>query len=399
MGEGLGARCRKAHIHRMMPERSQPRPSAEPAEERPAATESVFDPSAILQHMPASMRGQSAVLVAILVLLIAYTLYFAAPVVIPLVLAVLLNLLLSPLVRRLRRLRIPEPAGAALVLVGFLALVGWTGYILSGPATGWIEKGPQNLALVTEKLRAIHQPVQEASKQVEQIAKGVGQDEQANVVKVQDQSWSEYFVVGTTELLTQTFIVVVLLYFLLASGDLFMRRFVRALSSGQEKRQAVEIVRAVQTDVSTYLGTVAMINAGLGAATGLAMWAIGLPNPLLWGVLAGLLNFVPYAGAMVTILVLGFVGLLSFDEIGYALLAPGLFFVLTNIEANLVTPALIGARLTLNPALVFVALVVWTWLWGIAGAVLAVPLLVTFKAFADHLQSWNGISIFLGRRD
>lgn len=382
-----------------MPERSQPRPSAESAEERPAAAESAFDPLAILQHMPASMRGQSAVLVAILVLLIAYTLYFAAPVLIPLVLAVLLNLLLSPLVRRLRRLRIPEPAGAALVLVGFLALVGWTGYILSGPATGWIEKGPQNLAVVTEKLRAIHQPVQEASKQVEQIAKEVGQDQPSNVVKVQNQSWSEYFVVGTTELLTQTFIVVVLLYFLLASGDLFMRRFVRALSSGQEKRQAVEIVRAVQTDVSTYLGTVAMINAGLGAATGLAMWAIGLPNPLLWGVLAGLLNFVPYAGAMVTMLVLGFVGLLSFDEIGYALLAPGLFFVLTNIEANLVTPALIGARLTLNPALVFVALVVWTWLWGIAGAVLAVPLLVTFKAFADHLQSWNGISIFLGRRD
>lgn len=355
----------------------------------------------LVEHLPATRRGQSAILVCILVLLVGYTLYAAAEVISPMLIAVLLNLLLSPLVYRLRRLGIPEAAGAAAVVVGLLALLGWGGYGLSGPAADWVTKAPQNFAQLEDKVRELLKPVedvQRATQQVEQLAT-VGGGAVNRKVTIRDQTWGEWLVAGSASVTAQIFIVIILLYFLLASGDLFMRRLVKALSTGKDKRRAVEIVHAVQRDVSTYLSTVTLINTGLGLATGLAMWALGMPNPVLWGVMAGLFNFVPYVGAMVTLVVLAVVGLMSFDDLGRALAAPALFFVLTNIEAYVVTPLTLGGRLTLNPALVFVALVVWSWLWGVSGAILAVPLLVTLKAFADHLDSWQIISVFLGRRD
>lgn len=351
-----------------------------------------------MAHAPATMRGQSALLLVMLVLMVLYTVYLAQDVLAPLVLAVLLNLLLSPVVARLRQFGLPEPLGAGLVVVGLLGGLGWGFYALSTPAMEWVAKAPQNLAEISDKVRALKAPVEEMRRTTEKVEE-MARVDNGPTVKVEQSSWTAFFVVGTTQLVAQGFVVVVLLYFLLAAGDLFMRRFVKALSKGSGKRHAVEIVRAVQRDVTTYLGTVSLINVGLGVATGAAMAAIGMPNPVLWGVVAAVFNFVPYAGSAVTIVVLGFVGMMTFDDLTLALLAPGIFFVLTNIEANLVTPVLLGGRLTLNPALVFVSLVVWSWMWGVAGAVLAVPLLVTLKAFADHLPSWNGISIFLGRRD
>jgi len=359
-------------------------------------------PEPLAARLIGGVRGQSSVLVAILVLLLLYTLYLAQDVLVPLVLAVLLNLLLSPLVHRMRTLlRIPEPVGAALVLLALLGVVGYGSYALSGPAAEWLGRAPHTMAEIADKVRSLKQPVedmQRATEQVQELTRVEG-GEGPRLVTIEDQSWGEFFVVGTTTLLVQGFVVLVLLYFLLASGDMFMRRMVRALSSSAKKRRAVEIVHAVQRDVTLYLGTVTMINCGLGVVTGLTMAMLGMPNPVLWGVFAGLANFIPYAGAFVTIVVLAFVGLLTFDDLGYAVLPPALFFLFTSIEANFVTPALLGGRLTLNPALVFAFLVAWGWMWGIVGAALAVPLLVTLKAFADHLPSWESISIFLGRRE
>ena len=210
---------------------------------------------------------------------------------------------------------------------------------------------------------------------------------------------AQTLVTGTTLVATQIGIVVVLLYFLLAAGDTFMRRLVRALSRSQDKRRAVGIVRAVQRDISLYLGTVTLINAGLGTATAVGMAILGLPNPVLWGAVAMTLNFIPYLGAFTTTVILAGVGLLTFNELGHALVPPAIFQVLANIESNLVTPYLLGRSLTIQPALVVLALVLWGWLWGIPGALLAVPFLVLLKIFADHIDALEGISIFLGRRD
>lgn len=356
----------------------------------------------LYRHLPSSMRAQSLMLIGLFTLLVFYTLYFAQDVLVPIFIAILFNLLLSPLVLRLRRLRLPYYAAAAVVVVGLVGALGGAGYALSGPAVEWVHRAPQSLRDIEKKVRSLKKPMQEvsqATKQVEQMAAVDPQAGSQPKVTVQQSSLPKMLAVSVSTLLTQTVIVIVLLYFLLASGDLFMRRFVKALSSGQEKRRAVEIARQMQKDVSLYLATVTMINGGLGIATGLAMWGLGMPSPVLWGVVAGLLNFIPYLGAMTTITILAVVGLLSFDSLGYGLLPAGVFFLLTNIEANLVTPYMLGRQLTLNPAIVFLALVLWGWLWGIAGALLAVPLLVTFKIFADHIESLSGVSIFLGRRE
>lgn len=347
-------------------------------------------------------RWPAAILIAILVLLVVYTLYFARDVLVPIVIAVLLKQLLSPLVVRMKRLRIPEPLAAAGIMLTLVAGLIAGGYAISGPAAEWIARAPQGMAEIERKLTALRgsvEEVQKATERVEELAKAAAPAGDTLTVTVRETTLGEYFVINTTFLVTQIVIVFVLLFFLLASGDLFMRRFVKAFSSGQEKRRAVEIVRGVQQDVATYLGTVTLINAGLGMAVAVVMWAVGMPNPVLWGALAALMNFIPYVGALAMVVILAIAALLSFDDVAHALLVPGLFFLLTNIEANLVTPSVLGRRLTLNPAIVFVSLVTWSWLWGVAGAILAVPILVAIKAVAENVEALSGISVFLGRRD
>lgn len=349
--------------------------------------------------LPPGQSGDLVALRGILILLTGYTLYATADIVAPILIAVFLALMLAPVVERLRRLGIPEGLGAAVVVVGLVAGLTWAAYGLSGPASEWLSKAPQNVAEIEDKVRAMLRPMAGVEKATRQVDRLTGGDGSGYKVTIRDQTWGEWLVAGTAGIAARLVITVILLYFLLAAGDLFMRRLVQAISTSGDKRRAVEIVRAVRRDVSTYLATLATINAALGLATGLSMWALDMPNPVLWGALAAVLNFIPYAGPLVTLMVLAIVGLMTFDDLGRALAAPGTFFVLTNIEAYVVTPFALGGRLTLNPALVFVALVVWSWLWGVSGAILAVPLLVTVKAVADHLDSWRGISIFLGRRD
>jgi predicted PurR-regulated permease PerM len=348
------------------------------------------------------VRQPSVPLNALLVLAALYTLYFARDILIPIALAVMFDLLLSPLVAKLKRFRIPEALGAGLVMMVVLGGIGWGAYALSAPAAQWMHQAPASLAQVERKLRVFKQPVQEvnqATKEVEKLTNVAPPGTKAPTVTVRDHSLAATLLSGTKLVVAQVVVVVILLYFLLASGDIFMRRLVRALSTGGDKRRAVEIMRAVRHDVTVYLGTVTLINLGVGTFTAIAMSAIGMPNPALWGAVAFILNFIPYLGALTTTAILAVVGLLSFDDVSRGLLAPALFQVVTNIESNLVTPYLLGRRLTLNPALVFLALVMWGWMWGVPGALLAVPFLVMLKIFADHTESLQAISVLLGRRD
>ena len=190
---------------------------------------------------------------------------------------------------------------------------------------------------------------------------------------------------STQSVLAGAVVMLILLYFLLASGDLFLRKLVRVLPKLSDKKRAIEIARQTERHVSTYLATVTLINMGLGLAVALAMKLVGMPNPVLWGVTAGLLNYIPYLGPIVTAGVLTLVAVLSFDELGRALIVPALYMVINGLEGYLVTPTLLGRRLTLNPVVIFTGLIFWGWLWGIPGALLAVPILATFKIFCDHI--------------
>jgi predicted PurR-regulated permease PerM len=189
----------------------------------------------------------------------------------------------------------------------------------------------------------------------------------------------------------------ILLYFLLASGDLFLRKVIKFFPKLQEKKRIVRITREVEHHTSRYLYTVTVINFSMGMSIALGMYLIGMPNPLLWGVMAGFLVFLPYIGGLMGISIVTLVAFLTFDSIGRVLLAPAIYIGLEIIQGQLVTPMVLGLRFTLNPVAIFIWLIFWGWMWGIVGAMLAFPMLTIFKILCDHVRPLTPIGEFLGR--
>ncbi|MES1210967.1 MAG: AI-2E family transporter, partial [Acidobacteriota bacterium] len=354
------------------------------------------------QRLRDAMQGpfgvRSISLTGLFILAAFYTLYFAQDFFLPIVLALLLNFLLSPVVRALKRLRIPEGLGAGLVVFGLLGGLGLGVYQLAGPAYDWAQKAPRSLRRVEAKLRDFKKPVQTMSKATEQMEKmtQVGGAKPSATVEVRTESLGERLFSQATDLAASGMIMFILLFFLLASGDLFLRKLIRVLPSLDDKKKAVEIARQIETDISAYLVTITAINVGLG----LAVWGItallNVPNPLLWGVLAMVTNYIPYVGGLIMMAVLAMVGFLTFPSLTQALMVPLSFFGLNLLESYLVTPLVLGRRLTLNPVVVFLALTFWGWLWGITGALLAVPIMVVVKIFCDHSEPLRPLGEFLG---
>jgi predicted PurR-regulated permease PerM len=349
------------------------------------------------------VRARSVPLIGLFILALLYTFYFASAFVLPIVMAVLLALVLKPLVRTLHdRLRLPEVVGSILVLFTFIGGLGIVGSFLFDPAVRWIETAPANLAEVEHKLHGLRgslQKVGEATERVERLARQEDESESVPVVEVRSRRLRDAFLEQTPGVLFAILLTVILLYFLLASGDRFLYDVVRSLPRLEAKKRAVEISREIEHNVSNYLATITVINLGLGITVSLVLYLLKMPTPLLWGAMAGLFNFVPYLGAMLTLVVLTLVALLSFDNVLYALLIPAAFFSLNLIEAYIVTPIVVGRRLLLNPVMIFVGLMFWFWLWGIAGGLLAVPILASLKIVCDHIPSLQPVGAFLGYRD
>jgi predicted PurR-regulated permease PerM len=357
-----------------------------------------------VQELAAFLQGpldvRSLSLSVLLILALGATLYIARAVLMPIVLALLLSFLLAPVVKGLARLRLPAPLGAAVVLLAILGLTGLGVYWLWEPAAQWIQQLPKSVAQIEAKVRSVKQSVEgfsEATKKVEDMAQmGNGGAESTFRVEVQRPSLTGAMLNQTLNLVATVGAITILLYFLLASGDLFLQKLVRVLPSLTDKKIAVTIVHEVQHDISHYLLTITLINAGLGGAVGLTMFWLGMPNPLLWGVMAASFNFIPYLGAITSAVILTLVALLTFDDIARALTVPGVFLILTALEGFLITPTIVGRRLTLNPVAIFIWLTFWGWLWAVPGMLLAVPLLATLKIVCDHIQPLNPVGEFLG---
>jgi predicted PurR-regulated permease PerM len=192
---------------------------------------------------------------------------------------------------------------------------------------------------------------------------------------------------------------VILLYFLLAGGDLFLQKFIKVMPHSGDKQKAVDIARATEAAVSAYLSTALIVNVAEGVVVALLLWWLDMPSPGLWGAMVACLEFVPYLGALAAVVILGLAGLATFDSVSHALLIPGSFLMVNLLQANLVTPLLLGHRLTLNPVAIFIGLTFFFWIWGVPGALLAVPLLATLKIFCDHIASLAALGEFLGERD
>ena len=331
-------------------------------------------------------------------LVLLYSVYFAREFLIPVTLAFLLNWLFAPVVRSLTRLRIPASLGAGIVLLAMIGVCGYAGYRLLTPAAAWVEKAPGSFNVVKRKLQDIMRPVEEVketTKKIEDMAK-LGEDTNAAKVEIKKPTLGEIVFSGTQSFLFWGSVTVVLLYFLLASQDLFLLKLVKVLPSLEDKKRAVEIVRQIESDVTMYLATVTLVNFGLGAAIATAMYFLGMPNPILWGVMAAVLNYIPYMGAMAGIIILTVVAILTFDDFTRILLVPSSYIALNFIETYLVTPMVVGRRLELNPVMIFIWLIFWGWVWGAIGAVLAVPMLAILKIVADHFASFAPLAEFLG---
>jgi predicted PurR-regulated permease PerM len=334
------------------------------------------------------------------VLAVVYSLHFAHELLLPITFALLLSFLLSPVVRALARLHIRPPLGAAIVMLGLLATVGLGAYELSGPVQSWATEAPQTLASARERLGKLIKPFERFSRTAEEVenATGSGADAGREVVVRGPSLISRLF--GTTQrFLTGALEVAILLYFLLASGDLFLQKLVKVLPNVRDKRKAVEIARATESSISTYLLTTAFVNITEGIAVALAMYLLGMPNPALWGALVAVFEFIPYLGATAMVLILTIAALTTFDSTGQALLIPAAFLGINLIQGNLVSPTLLGHRLALNPVAIFVGLAFWYWVWGIPGAFLAVPLMATLKIVCDHVEALASFGEFLGGRD
>jgi predicted PurR-regulated permease PerM len=341
---------------------------------------------------------RSIAITGLLVLAVLYTLYFAKAFLLPIVLAVLLDFLLSPVVRTLKRAKIPEPAGAALVLLALLGAVGFAGYSLAGPAREWMARAPETLAKVQIGLRDLRKPVEQVTKTAEQVeAATEGAKTGPQEVVVRGPRLSERLFGTTQTLLTGALETLILLYFLLAAGDLFLQKLIKVLPLLRDKKKAVAIARETEASISTYLFTVAMVNVVLGFAIALVMTLIGMPNALLWGALAAIAEFIPYVGATVLLGTLTLAGFATFGTMSHALLVPGAYLAVNLIQSQFVSPLILGRRLTLNPVAILVGLVFWWWLWGVGGAFIAVPLLATLKIFCDHIESLAPIGEFLGK--
>jgi predicted PurR-regulated permease PerM len=315
----------------------------------------------------------------------------------PIVFAVVLTLLMTPAVAFLGRLGLPAWLGAAVMMALAIVIVGIGILQLSGPAEQWLNpRSPQWHKLETQ-LRAIKQPlskIQGAQERVSEIAEPKGQARPREVVVQKTDVFTTFaefqaVVVGAIS-------TIVLAYFLLAADDLFLRKLIRVLPTMQDKRTAVGIARTIQSEIGRYFATVAMSNTALAVATALVMGYIGMPSPVFWGVVVGLLNFLPYVGAATSLVLLTAAAAVSLD--GWQILqVPLVFLVLTTIEGQFVQPVLVGRRMQLNMVVTFLALMFGGWLWGLGGLFIAVPTLVVLKICADHIEALSTIGEFISR--
>jgi predicted PurR-regulated permease PerM len=345
-------------------------------------------------------RVRSRALTGLFILALFYTLYLGRSFFVPLVLALLLNVLLGPLVGGLARLRVPRGLGAALVVLGLVAAVGGSAYALVDPAFEWMEQAPRSLRRLEGQLRLLKEPVQKVNRATEEMEKLTSVDDgkaQPRQVEMRDAGLREQLWVHARSVVVGAVVLLILLYFLLASGDLFLRKAVRVAGALEEKRRTVEMARRVQSDLSKYLSTITLINAGLGVAVGVALYLYGVPNASLWGVMAALLNFIPYVGAIAGLVMVGLVSVATFDTTLGMILPPVTYFLITATEGYFVTPMVLGRRLTVNPVVILLGLLFWGWIWGIVGAVLAVPMLVTFRIYCEYEPRLAAVGEFLGR--
>jgi predicted PurR-regulated permease PerM len=353
----------------------------------PTSETAATDVSGLMREDGPTWDPKLCVLVCLLIIASLSVASAAEEILLPLMLAFVLKLLLQPGFRLLERIYIPRPLCALLLIVVFFGAIISLGAAISGPASTWAEKLPQGLPRLEERLRFLSEPIQTLQRFLHQFdgkpSGAAGLDLSATLF-----SGTQHFASGLFE-------TILILFFLLVSGDTFLRRGVEILPRFSDKRQAVTLSQQIEEHISAYLLTISLMNTAVGVATGGVMWMTGVGDPLMWGVVAFILNYVPILGAFAGLILFLFVGLLRIDGTWQAFLPAAFYLLIHLLEGELITPMLLARRFTLNPVLVILSLIFWFWMWGAPGAILAIPLLAILKIVCDGITSLNSIGHFL----
>jgi predicted PurR-regulated permease PerM len=331
-------------------------------------------------------------------------LFFARPVVLPVFLACVAGMTLKPLIRWSSYCHIPPALSAAVVLCFLVGAIGVGFFQLGRPALTWMNDAPQHITELRQRIQKSFPRIirfNDAAAAVNSLgatdAEKAAEQGKTPTLEVKESrgtgsilNWTGTLLVGIGETL-------VLVYLLLASGDLFLQKLVRVMPTLSDKKRAVEVSHEIQQNISNYLFSVSLINIGLGVLVSAGLYCMGVPNATMWGILVAILNFVPYFGPVAGVILLAAVGLLTFDTLWTGLLPPAWYLLLHLLEANFITPVLLGRRFTLNPVVIFVSLIFWMWLWGVPGALLSVPILVSIKVVCDRVPAMSPVSELLSR--
>jgi predicted PurR-regulated permease PerM len=335
---------------------------------------------------------------AAVILAVAYTVHAAAGLVLSIVVASLLALLLAPAVKALVRVRVPQALAAAIVMLSVLGLLGGLAANLYEPVQKWATFGPSDLRMIERKLKTYTQPMQSMQEVADKVAEIAVPADDRNKREVVVERKSPYsMAIGLQEAAFAFLTTLMLAYFLLASGDTFLRKTVRMMPRLRDKIRIVEMAREIQTEIGRYFLTITFLSTGLGIATSLSMWALGMPTPLLWGVIAALLNFVPYLGPIISLVVIAAVALFTFTDPTDIIAPPAVFLLLHFLEGQVAEPLIMGNRFAINPVVIFVWVLAWGWLGGAIGVLIAVPLLVALRIFASHIEGMAPFADIIGK--
>ena len=363
-----------------------PPASADPAQEPP------------VEETPSAPRLRNRLQIAIVAILLLYTCAIAEAVVVPVLIAMLFGLMLAPPVRLLERWRVPRALSSLLLVLLAIAVIGGAITALASPARAWIGRMPTALVHIQTVVKDLRRPFQMATEATRELGKITQMDESAPV-RVVDTGPSPFAAALTAApaVIGGIVITIVLTFLFLLHGDELLRKFVTLAPHLRAKRDLVEATRTAQSEISMYVITVTLINAGLGLATAAALWLLDVHDPLLWGGIAALLNYAPFIGPMATAVALAVVGFSEAATPALALAPPAAFLGLHLLEGQLLTPHLVGRRLALDPVMVFIAMLVLGWMWGVAGFLLAVPLLTCAKIIAERVEGGDAMVALLSR--
>lgn len=317
--------------------------------------------------------------------------FFAKALMVPVLLALFLALSLNPLVASLSRRWLPRALIAMLVMAAGTTIIVFVGVAVAEPAQRWVERAPEAARLLTPRMRAVTQQIEAAGRATRNM---MGTRAEGPPSPVLFDVWET--VAEAPRLVVTVFSVFLLVYFFLVYGELLLRRAVSLTSSFASRRNAVDIVRVMQHEMSRYLFTTTTINTLVGVGATLIAFATGIPDPLLWGVMALLLNFIPYFGPLCMTLLFALLGMLTYGKLGPGLTPAGLFATMVIIEGQFLTPLVLGRQMKINPLMILLWLMLLGWLWGAVGIVIAVPLLVALKIVCQRVKGWDWFAHLLG---